>query len=122
METFWDYVGKKLRLPELERRVVAIEHRIDVLERHVNSSLDQFGDYKNERVTNWVRCGRTSTICWTASRPWFSKRNINGIFSVPNSSVEGYGTTRLELTRPWQHRKLVWTGPETFGSVPEALR
>ena len=47
MGTFWDYVGKKLRLPELERRVVAIEDRIVFLERDVNSSLDKFGDYKN---------------------------------------------------------------------------
>ena len=47
MGTFWDYVGKKLGLPELEQRVVAMERRIVFLERDVNSSLDKFGDYKN---------------------------------------------------------------------------
>ena len=122
MGTFWDYVGKKLRLPELERRVVAIEDRIDVLERHVNSSLDQFGDYKNRTRDELGQMREDIDNLLDGVEALVQQAEHKRDIQRANSSVEGYGTTRLELTRPWQHRKLVWTGPETFGSVPEALR
>ncbi|HEK0718892.1 hypothetical protein [Stutzerimonas degradans] len=42
------------RLRELEGRVDRIEVRLDAVEQHVVSTLDQFGDYKNRTVEELV--------------------------------------------------------------------
>lgn len=42
------------RLRELEGRVDQIEVRLDAVEQHVVSTLDQFGDYKNRSVEELV--------------------------------------------------------------------
>lgn len=42
------------RLRELEGRVDQIEVRLDAVEQHVVSTLDQFGDYKNRTVEELV--------------------------------------------------------------------
>lgn len=42
------------RLTDLEGRVDQIEIRLDAVEQHVVSTLDQFGDYKNRTVEELV--------------------------------------------------------------------
>ncbi|MBG3979392.1 hypothetical protein I5E58_04690 [Pseudomonas aeruginosa] len=42
------------RLRELEGRVDRIEVRLDAVEQHVISTLDQFGGYKNRTVEELV--------------------------------------------------------------------
>lgn len=35
------------RFAEIENRINALDSRVDTLEKHISSSLDNFGDYKN---------------------------------------------------------------------------
>ena len=59
-----DYLGQRLGLPEIKRRLTELEQRSDVLEGRVENLLRDFGGYKNradgdlnqmrEKLDEWV--------------------------------------------------------------------